>query len=92
MMFIFVFLSIIFFILLIIKSRKYKKLKNRLEVTDNEFLVDSIRLYDRLKSKSVICDTTEIRGILLDYFNDFDNLVNDYFYPRVADEVKNEKE
>lgn len=83
MVIIFSMLSFVFFILFIIKSRKYKKLKNKIEITDSEFLVDSIRLYDLLKNNSLKADSTELRNVLYDYFTDFDILYNDYFYPRL---------
>lgn len=82
MVIIFSMLSFIFFILFIIKSRKYKKLKNKIEITDSEFLINSIRLYGVLKSNSLKADSTELRNILYDYFTDYDILYNDYFYPR----------
>lgn len=89
-MIVFAILFFITFILLIIKSRKLKKLKNEKYVSDNEFIVNMIHEYDKFKNKAIITDSTEIKSVMYGYFDIFDNLYHEYLYPKLGVEESEE--
>lgn len=86
------FLLLFLIILLIIVSRKYNKLKKRLIITDNDLIANFIKYYDEFKNKVLISDTTELRSVIFTYFSLFDNLVTEYFYPKIGVDESEEDE
>ena len=78
-------------VLLIIKSRKLKKLEDFMSVTENDYIVNTYREYCTFKSNSLLTDTISLKDLVHEFFINYDKIVNDYFYPRIGVEESDEE-